>query len=83
MINPWGWIGAGLVFVGIYLTGRRIRVGFIFGAIAELFWLLYAYTIGSVELGVMAILFVLIYLHSFLKWKAIGDQHENRETTKT
>lgn len=70
MINPFGWIGSTLIFVGLYLTGERNRLGFLVGAIAELFWLIYAYTIGSLELGVMAVAFIVIYLRNFTKWKA-------------
>ena len=69
MINPFGWIGSVLVFVGLYLTGQKFRAGFLVGAVAELFWLAYSVTIGSVELGLMSIAFVAIYVYNFQQWK--------------
>ena len=65
-----GWVGSALVFLGLWLTGRKNKYGFIVGAVAELFWLLYSIHINSPELGIMAVVFIIIYLWNFYKWSA-------------
>lgn len=80
-VNLFGWMGSALIFLALYLTGKKNRLGFLIGGIAEIFWLMYSYTIGSLELGVMAVVFVALYLHNFWKWK--GDCDDGRRQTTT
>lgn len=71
-MNYCGWVGSGLVFLSLWMVGQKKRTGFLVGAVAELFWLLYSIHLGSVELGIMAVLFVCVYLNNYRKW---GNEH--------
>ena len=66
---PWtGWIGAALVIIGLHLVGNKNRNGFLVGAVSEVFWMLYAYHITSLELGLMGVLYAALYLRNYAKW---------------
>lgn len=68
-MNPWGWLGAALVLLSMWTVGNGHRWGFLIGALAELAWAAYAYTIGSLELGLMSVVFVGVYLRNWNLWK--------------
>ena len=69
-MNPFGWIGAGLVFLAMWLVGNQRRSGFLVGAVAEGFWLAYSYAIGSIELGVMACIYAGVHLRNYFAWRS-------------
>lgn len=75
MGNPYGWVGSALVFLSMWMVGRKNRFGFIVGAVAETFWLIYSVKIGSTELGFMSIVFAGLYLFNFWKWTH-GDKNK-------
>lgn len=68
-MNPYGWIGAALVLLSMWIVGNGNRVGFLVGAVAEGFWLIYAFSIGSVELAIMSVVFVGVYIRNWMLWK--------------
>lgn len=72
-MNPWGWLGAALVLLSMWVVGNGHRQGFLIGALAEAFWLVYAYTIGSTELAIMSFIFVGVYLRNWIKWQKSDD----------
>ena len=63
-----GWVGTAFVFLAIYLTGNKNRLGFIAGATGEVFWLLYSFHLGIVELAILSVVFMFLYLRNFVKW---------------
>ena len=67
-MNPTGWIGAVLVLGAIYFVGQKNRWGHLMGAVGEVFWVLYAYHLGSWELGLMGAIYMVVYLRNFWKW---------------
>jgi len=68
-MNLTGWLACLGVLLAMWLTGNKNRLGFLVGGLAEVLWVVYAWQIQAFELGVMAIVFVGIYVRNYILWK--------------
>lgn len=72
----WSWLLSAVGVTGLYLAGRRRRIGWAIGLAAQLLWVTYA--IVTVQWGFIAAAFAYgaVNLRNFLAWKDTGPDHQ-------
>ena len=63
-----GWLGNIFLVVGIWLIGCKLRVGFLFALVGELWWTLYARRTDQWSLLFICVVFDVIYVINYWKW---------------
>ena len=63
-----GWIGNIFIVIGLWTAGNKWKYAFIFSAIGETIWTIYAFRIGMIDLAVVCIIFALIAIRNIFKW---------------
>ena len=64
-----GWIGSLFIALGVYLTGRKLRIGWLSTFTGEFFWGMKGYETSQWDLVALSSVFAVLYLHNFRKWK--------------
>ena len=65
------WLAMFLTFVAFYFLGEQKKVGFIFGMLANIAWLIFAILAGSIATVIANIVLFGLNLRGFLKWKKL------------
>ena len=68
----WSWILMLVGVTGIFLTGRRIKWGWLISVLAECLWILYAIATGQYGFIVAAIAYGVIDLINFRRWSQVA-----------
>lgn len=66
----WDFVGMGLTFASLLLLGRRRRVGFLVGAVANAAWLVFAWRAKSPPTVAANLLFGGMNLWVWTRWRA-------------
>lgn len=62
------WIGMFATFFSLYLLGEKKRVGFIFGCVAAIAWLVFSYFAGSIPGAIANGVFAVLNLRGYFRW---------------
>jgi hypothetical protein len=66
----WDFLGMGLTFCSLLLLGRRRRVGFLVGALANVAWFVFAWKARSTATLAANLLFGCMNLWVWSRWRA-------------
>jgi hypothetical protein len=65
-----GWLATGLNVLGLLLLGRRQRIGWLFGVVAELLWIARAMQVGGMQdLMAISTLYCVMATWNYLQWR--------------
>lgn len=73
------WAGNVLLVIGLYLIGQKKRSAFIFYGLGCLAWLLYGFFPLQLSLVVIEIIFVVVSIKNFIKWRNDGSTPQQKE----
>lgn len=63
-----GWIGNILIWIGLFLVGKKSRNAFLWTIAGELIWVFYAAVCGWWDLAVSCIVFVALASNNWREW---------------
>lgn len=63
------WLGSIFALLAVYSLGEKKRIGFHFGILSNVFWLVFAYLSSSVGLLASQIGFLILNTAGLIKWK--------------
>jgi len=64
----WSYLLAGLGILSIYLTGRKLKSGWVVGLINSALWIAYGLTSGQYGFVISALVFIGVQLKNYLNW---------------
>lgn len=64
-----GYLGSCLILIGMWLLGKKQREGFLFGVAGESCWFLRGYYSVAPDLMSLSIIFIIINIWNFYKWR--------------
>ena len=67
------WVANVLVLIGLYLTGRKIRVCFLFTAVGELIWSVCSALESRWDLSSICAVFTVLSIWNYYKWGQEAD----------
>jgi nicotinamide riboside transporter PnuC len=65
-----GWIANLLQVVGLILVGRKNSLGWLFGIVAELLWILRAKEMNMADLMFISTLYIGVASYNFYRWNS-------------
>jgi len=63
------WLATGMTFLSLHYLGNKSKLGFIFGMIASLSWMVFGIIAGSIASPIANILFVYLNARGLVKWQ--------------
>lgn len=63
-----GWIATLLNIIGLILLGRKHRIGWLFGIVAECLWIVRAGHMGMPDLVAISTVYVFVAAWNFTSW---------------
>lgn len=64
-----GWLAAALNIAGLILLGRKRRIGWLFGIVAECLWIVRAGGMGMPDLIAISTVYVFVAAWNFNQWR--------------
>jgi nicotinamide riboside transporter PnuC len=64
----WSYLLAGLGILSIYLTGRKLKSGWVVGLINSALWITYGLTSEQYGFVISALVFIGVQLKNYLNW---------------
>jgi nicotinamide riboside transporter PnuC len=69
----WSYTLAGLGVLSLYLTGKKLKSGWVVGLVNSGLWIIYAITTNQLGFLLSAFVFIWVQAKNWLKWKAEED----------
>jgi len=63
------WLAMVLMFLSLYLLGKKKRSGFVYGVGANVAWLVFGILVGSIANVAANIVFVVMNVLGYLRWR--------------
>lgn len=57
-----------LLFIGLYLIGNKLKIGFVFSFLGEVIWTFEAFRREMYDLAIVCIVFGLMAIINYYKW---------------
>jgi nicotinamide riboside transporter PnuC len=70
----WSYLLAGLGVLSLYLTGKKLKSGWVVGLVNSGLWIIYALTSNQYGFIVSAVVFIVVQYKNYLAW----DREEKR-----
>jgi nicotinamide riboside transporter PnuC len=64
----WSYVLAGLGILSIYLTGKKLKSGWVVGLINSALWITYGLTSEQYGFVISALVFIGVQLKNYLNW---------------
>jgi hypothetical protein len=68
MPDIWSWVLTAFLLTVLYMTGKKIRAGWIVGIVSQIIWLVYAITTKQYGFLVGVILVGGMYVKNWIDW---------------
>lgn len=65
------WIANAIIILGLWLIGYKWRHAFLFTAVGEALYLVWAFQNGMTELGLLCVVFCFLAIRNWWKWGRI------------
>jgi nicotinamide riboside transporter PnuC len=65
----WSYVLAGLGILSLYLTGKKMKSGWIVGLINSGLWIVYGITSNQFGFIISAVFFIAVQLKNYLSWR--------------
>ena len=72
------FVGCALTFISLLLLGRKRRVGFLVGAIANVVWLIFGFQSQSAGTVLANVLFGVMNTWAWMRWKREDEAAEQQ-----
>jgi hypothetical protein len=69
-VSLWSFVLAGLGILQIYLTGKKLRIGWIVGLLTSLLWLIFGVVTEQYGFIISAFVFGYFHLKNWVAWRA-------------
>jgi nicotinamide riboside transporter PnuC len=66
----WSYVLAGLGILSLYLTGKKMKSGWVVGLINSALWIIYGLTSGQFGFVASAVVFIAVQLKNYLEWSS-------------
>jgi nicotinamide riboside transporter PnuC len=70
----WSYLLAGLGVLSLYLTGKKLKSGWVVGLVNSGLWIIYGLTSNQYGFIVSAVVFIVVQYKNYLAW----DREEKR-----
>ncbi len=63
-----GFLGSGLILIGMWFIGKKNRFGFVLGLIGEGCWFYRGIQTGLMDLFILSSVFAVMHIYNFWQW---------------
>ena len=71
----WSYVLAGLGILSIYLTGKKLKSGWVVGLVNSGLWIVYGVTSQQFGFVASAVVFIAVQAKNYLEWS--GEERNN------